>query len=107
MLAPADAFFAFVCALFVVLRYAVTGFRAPRTAREVAHRRMIVPCLLTLLATRGHVLRSAALSLLVGFGALQFELLDGKRWISGTFLAFADWMLPYVAMYTVMYFLSG
>ena len=105
MFGPTETF-ALVCAVFVVVRYAVTGFRPPKTAREIAHRRMIIPCLLALLATRGHVLRSAALSLLLGLSAQQFELLDEKRWVSGTVLAFCDWMVPYVAVYGAMFLLA-
>lgn len=102
MFGPTEAF-AVVCALFVIVRYAVTGFRFSGTPRAKAHRCMIIPCLLTLLATRGHVLRALVLSFMVGGAVRQFGLLDAKVWVSGTFLAFGDWMMPYVAIYVVMY----
>lgn len=95
---------ALICAIFVVVRYAVVRF--PATPREEAHWKMVVPCLLALLATRGHVLRALAVSLLVGFSAQRFGLLDKARWVSGTVLAFGDWMVPYVAIYVAMLLLG-
>lgn len=102
MFGPTEGF-ALVCALFVFARYAMAGFRLPKTPREEAHRRMLIPCLLALLATRGHVFRSLVLALLVGASARQFDLLEAKVWVSGTFLAYGDWMVPYVAIYVVMF----
>ena len=106
MLGPTETFVAVISAIFVVVRYTVTGFRAPKTPRQEAHRRMLVPCLLALLATRGHVLRAAGASLLVGLAAQRFDLLDGKQWAYGTLLAYGDWMFPYTILLIGMYLLT-